>query len=165
MPTDKLCWPESLTKLEKDIAQANNEHSQALLICIWMDIVSTYYAGKITLNGQAKRFKKALINLAGVTTHNAELIYQLRSSMVHFYGAGGFSGNNNCMYRFILAETASGILSIGNTCYQIAPGYLKDVLEKMKHNFWQSLLQDAFILKKFNSVSRLIGSYPKTNNL
>lgn len=87
-----------------------------MAICAGIDLLGKFFVGNDNRGEVGLRFREFLGTYFGISQNDAEIIYQLRNSLLHSFGLYSEikdrAGNITCRYSFILSRTRGTLITV-----------------------------------------------------
>jgi hypothetical protein len=127
---------------------------QAMAVLAGIDLLGKFYCGSdSTKPGDiGNRFKGFIVGNSNISREEAEIIWQLRNSLLHSFGLYS-KGQKGKIYRFTVTNTGGKLISYGeNDQYIVDLQTLNSLFEEAVDKYRKNLLENLSLQKKFNII-------------
>lgn len=160
-------FPENILQLEASIERCAKDdyRNKILLYCIAIDVLSNLYYGKLSTENYAKRYRQFVVKFGQVTSSESEIVYQLRSALIHFYGDFAFNPKSGNQYRFVFKSEGALIEKKGTSLYEVGCNAMEAFYNRVKSNYITYVETFDIGKEKFQQMKKHFGESPKNNSI
>lgn len=133
---------------------------QTMAVLAGIDLLGKFYYGSDSTEFGAigNRFKGFIVENFNISREGAEIIWQLRNSLLHSFGLYS-KGRRGKIYRFTVTNVGGELISCGeNDQYTVDLKTLNSVFEEAVEKYRKGLLEDPSLQKKFNIMFENYGA-------
>jgi hypothetical protein len=131
---------------------------QAMAVLAGIDLLGKFYYGSDSTGAIGKRFKRFIVENSDISREEAEIIWQLRNSLLHSFGLYS-KDRRGKIYRFTVSNVGAELISYGeDDRYIVDLQTLKSLFVEAVEKYRKGLSKDPCLQKKFNIMFKNYGA-------
>lgn len=132
---------------------------QTMAVLAGIDLLGKFYHGSDSTESGAigKRFKGFIVENSNISRQEAEIIWQLRNSLLHSFGLYSRDRKGR-IYKFRVTNVGGKLISHGgDDQYSVDLQTLNSLFEQAVEKYRKDMLRDSCLQKKFNIMFEYYG--------